>query len=68
METYDDLTPAQRRATEALVQEAYARHRSRCEGVTDRGLISDSHAVLADELRDAYVVGRRAKDDPPVEE
>ena len=60
-ESHDPLTPAQRTAVERLVGEVYAAHRQRCAGA-DRDHISKMQTVLGEELRAAYTVGLRARD------
>lgn len=59
---FDDLTPTQRSAVEQLVAEANRRHKERCVGL-DRADIARAQSLLADELRDAYRIGRKAKEE-----
>lgn len=59
---FDDLTPAQRTEVERLVGEANRRHRERCSGI-DRAELSRVQALHADDLREAYRIGRRAKEE-----
>lgn len=60
--TFDSLTPAQRNAVEQLVREANARHKQRCKGKT-RPEITKLHEQLAEELRDAYTEGMKAREE-----
>lgn len=61
VDSHDALTPAQRTAVERLIGEAYGRHRRRCAGL-DRVGISEMQSVLAEEIREAYVIGMRARE------
>lgn len=59
---FDDLTPAQRSEVERLVMEANRRHKERCTSL-DGVDIARVQALHADELREAYRIGRKAKEE-----